>query len=84
MIKLGGEDEEGEVELFNLHLNIYKVKNCSFGHSLEVQWLGLHTFTAEGRGSIPGRGTKISQAMQRNQKKNTAFFFSFYSTCMRK
>ena len=27
-----------------------------------VQWVGLHTFMAEGPGSIPGRGTKIPQA----------------------
>ena len=29
------------------------VKAC-LGNSLAVQWLGLHTLTAEGRGSIPG------------------------------
>ena len=40
-----------------------------FGTSLVVQWLGLHTFTAEGTGSIPGQGTKIPQAAQRSQKK---------------
>ena len=33
------------------------------------QWLGLRTFTAEGPGSIPGRGTKIPQATQCSQKK---------------
>ena len=27
-----------------------------------VQWLGLSAFTAEGWGSIPGRGTKIPEA----------------------
>ena len=26
-----------------------------------VQWLELHTFTAQGPGSIPGGGTKIPQ-----------------------
>ena len=31
-------------------------------NSLVVQWLGLHTFTAEGPGLIPSRGTKIPQA----------------------
>ena len=34
-----------------------------------VQWLGLHAFTAEGPGSIPGGGTKIPQASRRIQKK---------------
>ena len=38
------------------------------GNSLEVQWLGLHTFTAEGVGSIPGQGTKILQAAWCGQK----------------
>ena len=30
--------------------------------------LGLHAFTAEEAGSIPGRGTKILQAVQHGQK----------------
>ena len=34
-----------------------------------VQWLGLHAFTAEGMGSIPGRGTKILQATWAATKK---------------
>ena len=29
------------------------------GNSLAVQRLGFHAFTAEGRGSVPGQGTKI-------------------------
>ena len=44
------------------------LKMGTFGDSLMVQWLGLHSFTAEGTGSIPGRGTKILQAAQRGQK----------------
>ena len=39
------------------------------GNSLEVQWLGLRAFTAEGPGSIPGRETKIPQAVRHGQKK---------------
>ena len=31
------------------------------GNSLVVRWLGLHAATAEGKGSIPGLGTKIPQ-----------------------
>ena len=38
------------------------------GNSLVVQRLGLGAFTARGRGSIPGRGTKILQAVQHGQK----------------
>ena len=34
-----------------------------------IQWLGLLTVTVEGLGSIPGWGTKISQAMPMQQKK---------------
>ena len=35
-----------------------------------VQWLGLHGFTAEVVGSIPGRGTKIPQAVWPKKKKD--------------
>ena len=31
------------------------------GNSLAVQWLGLHPFTAEDLGSLPGQGTKIQE-----------------------
>ena len=34
-----------------------------------VQWLGLLALTAEGLGSIPDRGTKISQATQCDHNK---------------
>ena len=44
-------------------------KTKKWVNSLVVQWLGLHAFTAEGAGSIPGRGTKIPQASQHGQKK---------------
>ena len=37
--------------------------------SREVQWLRLHVFTAEGTGSIPGQGTKISRAIWPKKKK---------------
>ena len=40
-------------------------------HSLVVQWLELSAFTAEGLGSIPGRGTKIPQATRQGQNKQT-------------
>ena len=33
------------------------------GASLEVQWLELCAFTAEGKSSIPGWGTKIPYAL---------------------
>ena len=36
-----------------------------------VQWLGLHTFTAEDASSIPGQGTKIPQATQCSKKKKS-------------
>ena len=38
---------------------VYLLKKLLIGNSLAVQWLGLHTFTAKGPGSIPGQGTKI-------------------------
>ena len=34
-----------------------------------AQWLGLLALTAEGLGSIPDRGTKISQATQCDHNK---------------
>ena len=39
------------------------------GNSLVVQWLGLSAFTAESLGSIPGRGTKIPQAVRHGKMK---------------
>ena len=39
------------------------------GNSLLIQWLGFHTFTAKGQGSIPDQETKIPQAMQPKKKK---------------
>ena len=39
------------------------------GNSLEVQWLGLCTFTAADVGSVPGQGTKILQGAWCSQKK---------------
>ena len=51
------------------------------GNSLAIQWLGLGCFTAMGPESIPGRGTKLQQAVapSQNQKKKIVFFklFSF-------
>ena len=37
-------------------------------NSLVVYWLGLHTFTAEGTGSVLHWETKILQAAQHSQK----------------
>ena len=39
------------------------------GNSLGVQWLGLHAYTAEGLGSIPGRGVKILRATWHGHQK---------------
>ena len=40
-----------------------------------VQWLGLGAFTAVVLGSVPGRGTKILQAMRRSQKTKKILSF---------
>ena len=42
----------------------------TLGNFLEVQWLGLSTFTAWGPGSMPGWETKILQAARCGKKKN--------------
>ena len=47
--------------------SINAVQKESTGASLAVQWLGLHTSSAGGMGSVPGWGTKISQP--KKQKK---------------
>ena len=39
------------------------------GNSLVVQWLGLGTFPDVAPGSIPGGGTKITQAPRHGQKE---------------
>ena len=36
---------------------------------MAVKWLGLQASPAGGTGSIPARGTKISQALWHHQKK---------------
>ena len=38
-----------------------------------VQGLGLSAFTAKAPGSIPGQGSKISQAVQHSEKKKKRF-----------
>ena len=45
------------------------LKKTLKGTSLAVQWLGLRTAAARGRGSIPGLGTKIPHAAQHGQRK---------------
>ena len=44
-------------------------KKDVIGNSLVVQWLGVHAFTAQGLGSIPGWGTKILQDARCGQKQ---------------
>ena len=39
------------------------------GISMVVQWLRLHTSNAGAAGSVPGRGTKIPQGVEPDQKK---------------
>ena len=49
-------------------INKINLKNTN-REFLEVQWLGLSTFIAEGPGSIPGWGTKIPQVVQSDKKR---------------
>jgi len=44
------------------------IKIRSFWEFLVVQWLGLHAFTAEGLGSVPGWVTMVPQPMRHGQK----------------
>ena len=68
--------ESGELEMVGTGVIIVSsllftelLKFKKLGTSLAVQWLGLCAFTAEGKGSIPGWGTKIPRASWRGQKK---------------
>ena len=47
-------------EIKDIHTD--KKQKTQYGNSLALQWVGLHTSTAEGPGSIPGWGTKIPHA----------------------
>ena len=67
-------DEEAFLKVEALEILLFLVFKKFGGNSLPVQWLGFRAFTAEGAGSIPGRGTKIPEAAQHGQKKN---FFCF-------
>ena len=60
------------------------LKSATLGNSLAVQWLGLHVFTAEGAGSVPGWGIKIPQAAwwpkrekKKKKRKKSATFPKF-------
>ena len=44
-----------------------------------LQWLGVGAFTAMGPGSIPGRRTKILQAVWHGQKKKKVALFKSVS-----
>ena len=57
---------------------IYFKYSSILGNPLAVQWLGLHTFTAMGLGSLSGQGTKIPQAMQHSQKKKKHIYIYIY------
>ena len=48
--------------------SIYNSKALS-GTSLVVQWEGLCTSTAGGKGLVPGQGTEIPQIMWYSQKE---------------
>ena len=51
-----------------LHSETYWLYDLK-GNSLVVQCLGLHAFTAEGIGSIPGQRIKFPPAMWHSKKK---------------
>ena len=55
------------------HFSEYSVeaKIEPIGNSPVVQWLGLHTFTVKGPGSIPGQGTKILHSCMVRPKNKT-------------
>ena len=64
------EDERRSGTQATIRLSKHKTQTRRPRISLAVQWLGLHAFTAKGLGSIPGRGTKIPQAVWRGQEED--------------
>ena len=52
-----------------------------FENSLEIQWLGLSIFTAEGAGLIPDWRTKILHAKQTKNKKQLFLFILKAQPC---
>lgn len=48
--------------------HIVWLETIEVGTSLAVQWLGCHTSTAEGIGSIPGQGSKTPYTLWHNQE----------------
>ena len=59
--------------IFLDYYSLFLLRLLHPGNSLAVQWLGLHTSTAVGLGSIPGRITKIPQAACSIAKNNNKF-----------
>ena len=57
---LGSRDCDGD--------GVCSLQSQHYGNSLMVQWLGLCAFTAQGPGSVSGRGTKILQVVQHSQE----------------
>ena len=55
------------------HIECCKLKKSEkrAGNFVAVQWLGLHTLTAEGPGWIPGWGIKIPLAVRSGQNKKS-------------
>ena len=54
----------------------------TYGNSLAVQWLRLHTSTAGGMGSISGWETKILHNMQHSQKKKKGHISIIFTSSM--
>ena len=60
------------------------LKKHTIGTSLVAQQLGLQASTAEGKGSIPGGGTKIPHAINKNKNKkhNSMYCYKYtYTLC---
>ena len=57
--------------------SLTRALNSEIGNSLAVQCLGVHNFTAECPGSIPGWGTKILQAKRHIQKSKNKQWNNF-------
>ena len=62
---------DGRMKLRDFPHSMSALLISMLGNSLSVQWLGPHTFTASGLGSIVGQsGTRVSKLHNASKLKN--------------
>ena len=65
--RIPGTGEPGGLPSMGLQSQTRLKRLSSSSDTLEIQWLGLSTFTAKGLGSIPDTGTKVQCGGAKNK-----------------